>query len=242
MIWLRLAAVDAKTLFRDPMLLFMLAAPLLILAALRFAAPYGLALLPEDAGPGASAVAAVVSAVALLLVPLLPGTMAGLLLLDERDERLVAALAVTPLTKNGYFKYRLSVPFALSAAYAGALPFVSGLLPPEANAFALLPAALSAALLAPAFAVLMGALAANKLEGLAISKLSGWVVFAPALLLAPEPAQWIGALLPTYWIAKSYAAAAAGDAAAAFAWGCGGLLFLGAVFVRLFGKFLRRIE
>ncbi|WP_309123256.1 hypothetical protein [Paenibacillus sp.] len=242
MIWLRMSVVDAKQTLRDPMLLFMTAAPLLILAALRYAAPYGLSLLPGDPGPGAPVFAALVSAVALLLVPLLPGTMAGLLLLDERDERLAAVLAVTPLRKSGYFGYRLAFPFVLSAGYAAALPTASGLLPAAASGFALVPSILAAAALAPMFAVLMGALAANKLEGLAVSKLSGWVVFAPGLLLAPEPAQWVGALVPTYWIAKSYVSAASGDVAAASGWGIGALCYLVVLFVWLFRKYLRRIE
>jgi hypothetical protein len=58
----------------------------------------------------------------------------------------------------------------------------------------------------------------------------------------PEPAQWIGAAVPTYWIAKSCAAAFEGDVLGAYAWGVGGGAYLSGLFFCLFRKYLRRVE
>lgn len=99
-----------------------------------------------------------------------------------------------------------------------------------------------AALQAPLYALALGAFAANKLEGLAMSKLSGWLVLAPLLLFAPEPYQWAAAALPTYWTAKAYEAAVAGAIAPQLLWGIGGVALHASLFVVLLRKFLRRVE
>ncbi|MCI3921027.1 hypothetical protein MO973_12355 [Paenibacillus sp. TRM 82003] len=235
--WLRFAGLDVKQLLREPMLAFTAVGPLLIILLLRYAFP------PlAERWPAASAYEALIVGVALLLVPLLPGTMAGFLMLDERDEKLIPALSVTPLSKAGYFRYRIALPAVLSTFYAVLLLPLSRLVPVEDLWGALPAVAVMAALQAPLFALAMAAFAANKLEGLAISKLSGWVVFAPALLLLPEPYQWGAAALPTYWSAKAYEAAVSGSVGSSLFWGIGGAAYHVALFVALFKKFIRKIE
>jgi fluoroquinolone transport system permease protein len=192
---------DAKNMLRDPMLGFALLAPPLLWAALRYGLPAADALLGERLGVTIAEYKLFALAFALQLVPLLLGMLAGFVMLEERDERLIACFAVTPLGKAGYVKHRLSHPLALSLIWTFLLGFGSGIAVP--SLLPVLSAILLSAIQTPLYSLLLAAYAGNKVEGLAISKLAGLAVFAPALaFFAPWPWQLAGALLPGYWAAK----------------------------------------
>jgi fluoroquinolone transport system permease protein len=67
----------------------------------------------------------------------------------------------------------------------------------------LLAVAVSAAPMAPLFALFLAAFAANKVQGFAIQKMIG-IVFLPPLIayFTPAPWEWLFGLVPTYWPAK----------------------------------------
>ncbi|HEX6383923.1 MAG TPA: hypothetical protein VF177_04560, partial [Anaerolineae bacterium] len=146
---------------------------------------------------------AIMGAVLLQLVPLFTGMVIGFLLLDQRDDRTLTALQITPLSLNGYLAYRLAVPTLLSvlltlivlplAGFAGI-----GFLP-------LLLAAIVAALLAPLFALFLAAFAENKVQGFALMKAAGIILFPPLIAyFVPSGWQLAFGVMPTYWPARLY--------------------------------------
>ncbi|GAB2698643.1 hypothetical protein ACFQWB_00085 [Paenibacillus thermoaerophilus] len=172
--------------------------------------------------------------------PLLPGMVADLLMLDERDEHLIGYYAVTPLTRKGYLIHRLFLPSLLCLAlsvlfFAGsgltAVPFEN------AYAIALLP------LEAPCFALFLAAYAANKVEGLALSKVSGLLFAGPAIAyFAPALWQLAGAWIPTYWPARCYLSGLGGEHLAALGCFAAGVLFHVALLGFMMRRFMRRID
>lgn len=193
---------DVRQIAKDPMLMASLLGPLAVIVFARFVFP-PLAVWVEERYFFAMSEYTGFAAVFLLTtVPLLPGTMAGLLMLDERDENLVAYYGVTPLTRRGYYRYRLFLPSLLALTLTALFLLLSGLTEIRAESgYSLLLFALEA----PCIALFLAAAAANKVEGLALSKLCGILFAGPVVVsFVPEPWEAAGMVIPTYWPAKSY--------------------------------------
>ncbi|USG66941.1 hypothetical protein NDK47_06490 [Brevibacillus ruminantium] len=196
-VW-QLTKADGRHLIRDPMLALSVGAPLLLLIFLRFGTPLLGEMIQNLAGLNLHHYHELILGQALLLVALMEGILTGLLMLDERDEKLLSYYAVTPLTKRGYLLYRLAVPFLLSGMGGAALLLWSGL--SEASFGESLPLLLLIALEGPLYALVMAAMAANKVEGLAFSKAIGASVLIPAAsLFLPDQWAWLFAPFPTFW-------------------------------------------
>jgi fluoroquinolone transport system permease protein len=147
----------------------------------------------------------------LLMTPVLAGVVIGFLLLDERDDRTLTALQVTPLTLKGYLVYRVGMPMALSAVMSGVVLHLSGRL--TLPLLPLLGAALGTAPLAPLCALFLGAFAANKVQGFALMKAAGVLVLPPLIAyFVRSPWQLAFGVVPLYWPAKAFWMFDAGEA------------------------------
>lgn len=73
---------------------------------------------------------------------------------------------------------------------------------PGAGLLALACVALLVALNAIAFAVVLPAIARNKVEGLAVTKVTNLLALAPMLAAIPSPLRYVAGVLPTYWIGE----------------------------------------
>lgn len=198
-----LAVSDARGIGRDPLLRWLIGYPIALALLLRWGVPalagpvevrFGIALL--DYG-------VLVTSAMVELLPVLVGMVVGFLLLDERDDRTLAALQVTPLGLNGYLAYRVALPMVVSVVMTViAVPLV-GLARTDLGP--LLVIALGAAPLAPLFALFLAAFAGNKVEGFALTKASGMLFVPPviAYFVAP-PWQWLFGVVPTYGPLKAF--------------------------------------
>lgn len=207
---LALGTNDLRNVLRDPVLLTFLLAPLLAVALLRLAVPAAAAYLDRRYGFDLAAYYPLILSLFLLGLPGGFGSLAGFMFLDERDDDTLTALRVTPVSTTGYVWYRVAVSVAASFVYALGCVYLTGLMPAGLLP-GLVPAALLAALFAPVTALMLVALAGNKVEGLAISKAFG------VFLLGPLAAYFVGSgwqlffgALPTYWPAKAFWVAAEG--------------------------------
>jgi fluoroquinolone transport system permease protein len=199
-----LGPLDMRSVGRDPLLRWLTLIPLGLGLAARGLLPAMLArsapLLPFDPLPHYGPV---MGFALLMLTPVLAGGVAGFLLLDLRDDGVLAALRVTPPTLRGYLAYRLAAPMLLSLALTLLVFVVSGL--PSGGPLALLICALAAAPTAPLFALFLGALAANKVQGFALLKAAS-VLFALPIVARYLSWAWQApmALNPLYWPAQLY--------------------------------------
>jgi fluoroquinolone transport system permease protein len=201
-VWRALGPIDLHNVRRDPLLRWLVVLPLAAALAARWFLPSLLAqvetfmqipLLPYYPPFMAYAL--------LLLGPMLAGVVVGFLLLDQRDDRTLFALQVTPLSLNNYLAYRLALPVLIGLLLSLVVLPLSGLV--QLNLLHLLAVALAAAPLAPLFALFLAAFATNKVQGFAIQKGLGVVMLPPVIAyFVPAPWHWLFGLAPTYWPAQ----------------------------------------
>ncbi len=230
----RMLLSDAMNVGRDPMLLFAIA--LSILTSVAFHLGRGAMDQAALAAFGVAAFSRYVAPVALLVPAFLIGWVTGFLLLEDRDDGPLLAIDVTPVGKGGFFAYRATVTALVTAAVT-----LLGLrlVVPDAGAGE----ALLILLLVPAeaviAAVILPAVARNKVEGLALTKLTNLASVVPLLAILPSPWRLLGGVVPSYWIGEMlalsgepplpFAVVAAAAVAVHLAWG-----------VVLFRLFVRR--
>ncbi len=136
-----------------------------------------------------------------LITPYMFCFASAMMILTEYDENLTRYLAVTPVGKNGYILSRLVFPALISIVVSVALMHWFSL---TAWSFAMtLLTCILTCLMSIAVALLTFAFSHNRVEGLAMAKLSGLLMvglFVPFFLLTNI--QYLFSPLPSFWIAK----------------------------------------
>ena len=202
---------DLLNFRRDSMLQFLLIYPFILGGILRLLLPWVQSGLQESIGFDLREYhLLIVSFFGLLIIPQLVGFLVGTFLLDEKDQDTLTALMVTPMPIRAYALYRALTPALVTVlGILVVVPFINILALPFEQ---LLPLAISAAPLGPMMALLIASLAKNKVEGLAVMKGLGVFLLIPiAAWFVPEPWQWLLGVFPTYWAAKGYWLASAGE-------------------------------
>ncbi|MDC7235728.1 MAG: hypothetical protein PQJ58_21070 [Spirochaetales bacterium] len=192
---------DLKNISRDLMLLILLPVPLFLALLLRF---------------GFTALASVLriwidletyAPLILMFIlnmgPLLIGMCAGLLLVDECDDNILPALAVTPPGRKGFLKHRLGVPFLWTVLVLLPVPWLSALAG-DLSLFRHFFLVLTVSLTAPLEALIIAVTAHNKIEAMAVGKMTGILFMAPFIAwFAPGGWKFAGGMLPGFWISLS---------------------------------------
>jgi fluoroquinolone transport system permease protein len=186
----------------DPVLMVGIFAPLVLLVASRFGFPMIADWLTNGYAFELYEYSSFTAIFLVITFPILIGMMTGLLMLDERDENVISYYAVTPLMRRGYMVYRLALPSGLCTLLSSLYLIASGLSSIQLEHIYIL---LLLAIEAPCFALFLASFAANKVEGLALSKIGGLFIAGPIIAyFVPSPWQIIGAWIPTYWPAKLF--------------------------------------
>lgn len=189
---------------RDRMLFAVCFAPVPIGFVFRFAIPFLEAVLTDRLHMPAimAPYYALADAFFAMLSPAMFCFVSAMVSLEEADEGTAAYLFVTPLGKNGYLTARLLIPSA--AAF-----LVTVILLPV---FRLTSLSLSAVVLLAAGGTLQGVIASlliltvssNKLEGMAVSKLSGLMISGAAIpFFIRDNFRYVLFPLPSFWIGKA---------------------------------------
>ena len=141
--------------------------------------------------------------------PLIPGIIGGFLLLESREDGAVKALLVSPNPLSSYLSVVCVVMFVTAVTLTLAQGAIIALaLPPWP---ALIAVSLAAAPGAPVFALLIAAVANNKVEAFAYMKIFGLgPILATVAYFVPAPWQWLAAIYPPYCASKAYWVAEAG--------------------------------
>lgn len=192
-----------RTLRADLMLFFMLPVPLLAVVAFRVLIPIVEGLLtayfrvPALLSPYYLAIDLLSASIA----PLMLAYVSIMVVLEERDDGLARYLAVTPLGRMGYLLSRIGVPVLFGAAYTVPLLAFLSLTRPALWLIFLL--ALAGGLSGAIAALLVPSLAENKVEGMAITKLSTLLMlglFVP--FFVSGPLRFLATPLPSFWMAE----------------------------------------
>ena len=213
--WLALLRADARLLWRDPLLSWVLLIPLGMALLLRVLIPKIGEALAAANGFDLAPYHPLIMGGYLMTAPGIVGMVIGFLLLDERDERTLMALRVTPLSMRGYLAYRVALPLvAGTLATLVGYPLV-GISPLPLTSLVFL--TLVAGLWAPLLALLLATAAPNKVAGFAVMKTLNSVNLLPiASFFLPTPVQWVAGILPPYWPMRALWSAAAGEAFGAY--------------------------
>lgn len=208
-----LGPIDAANVRRDPLLRWMLALPLLFALLFRWFAGLIEPWLSTRLGIDLALYYPLLGGALVLLTPMLFGCVVGFLLLDQKDDRTLTALRVTPLTPSGYLAYRIAIPMALSVVMTPLVLELGGFT--SAGLGARILAGIAAAPLAPAFALFLAAFARNKVQGFALMKAAGVINWPPILAwFVTSSWQLAFGLCPTFWPMKVYWELEAGSPAA----------------------------
>jgi fluoroquinolone transport system permease protein len=193
----RLFAADARNVWRDPTLVF--ATLLSVFPSIAFAlfrTPMDRAALSSF---GIEAFSLYVAPVALCVPAFLIGWVGGFLFLEDRDEGTLAAVEVTPPGKVGFVVYRVGATMLIAAAVA---LLGARLIVPDAGPSMTAVLIALGALQAAGGAFVLPAVARNKVEGLAVTKLTNILSIAPLLAAIPSELRYLGGVLPTFWIGE----------------------------------------
>lgn len=205
---------DMKNILRDPMLLLSMLAPILLTLVLRYGLPVIEDFVMVRFDFDLSVYHVLIMSFALILCPLMIGMLTGFILLDERDENLLSYYSITPIGRTGYLLYRLTLPFLLSCLLTNFLIVFSDIHELHLSLIAII---LLVSLSAPLITLFLGVFASNKVEGLALSKLAGFIVIAPIIsFFVDSPIAYVAGILPPFWVAEAYSAI---YTISAFMWG-----------------------
>ena len=205
-----LGPIDARSVARDSMLRWLVGAPIAYALAFRWGVPGLRSWLDERYGFDLVPHYPLLASFLVLITPALIGAVVGFLLLDQRDDRTLTALQVTPLTMEGYLAYRIAVPMVVSVPVMMASIAISDLATMGVSrAFA---AAVQAAPAAPLFALFAAAFASNKVQGFALLKGVGVLTWPPVIAwFVSSPWQAAFGLDPLYWPLKVFWMLEAGE-------------------------------
>lgn len=248
--WLRrLAHNDVRLVARDRMLVLFAVMLLAMGIAMRFALPaLDTALAQRGVMPSddvelrfADTFPAFVVFVVVWQGANLPGFLVGFLLLGEKEDHTLAALRVSPLPFALYTGYRIGMAAIVAFVSIIYLAFATGHC--SLPLWQLLPIAAAGSLTAPLAALFYATFAADKVQGLALTKFVGIAGLTILLgFFAPEPGQWLLGAFPPFLCAKSYWMALEGRALFWIPLLVGALLQLGllAVLIPRFGRVAAR--
>lgn len=136
----------------------------------------------------------------LSLPAFLIGWVIGFLLLEDRDEHTLLALDITPVGKGGYMLYRVALAMVLT--FIVTLIGICLLLP-QTSWPVIIGLALLVAIEGACAAFILPAVARNKVEGLAVTKLTNLFAVASMLTLIPSPWRYLAGFIPTFWFGEA---------------------------------------
>lgn len=202
---------DAKIVWRDRFLLFMVSFIWVMAAILRFGLPalnHYLAetgTLPNETFTAdfADFYPVIIALLVFFQGTVIAGTIFGFMLLDEKDDHTITAILVTPVPFKQFLLYRTGMPIVLAFITVLILLFTINQALPSLWQSVLIAA--GASLNAPIVALFYAIAAENKVQGFAMAKfvgVAGWTILFGWFVA--EPWQWLFGLFPPFFISKAY--------------------------------------
>ena len=189
---------DSKNIFRDPLFAMVFIAPFLIIAVVFAGFPLVSKLLLKylnfDSVPFYPPVITFMASVPGLMC----GAVAGLMLLDDRDEKILLQISVTPFGLIRYFIYRTGFLSFLCFVFSMVFLMLNPLTPLDLPRAAAL--SLSISIEAIILALFLAVFASNKVQGLTLTKAGGIFLIGPfTAFFIPAPYNFLTAFIPTFW-------------------------------------------
>ncbi len=232
--------VDGLRLVRDRFLIGTIAYIIGISVAMRWIIPFATDELSARLGFDLTPYHGLIMSHIVVQLAALVGAMAGgFLILESKENRVIAAFRVTPVSLGSYVTIVGAVLVAATVLIAIVEGLIVGIGTPR-----LVPLVLTALAGAPAsvmFALVVGTFATTKTEAFAYLKFIGLAPLLPtASYFLAEPWQYAMAVYPPYWASKAYWVALDGGSHW-FVAVVGGLMLSAIAVLALTRVFLRRV-
>lgn len=199
---IRLSFYHMLKFIRQDMMLFAAGlAPFLAGTAIRFGVPFAGKMLTRYTGLPAvlSPYYGLFDIFFASITPSMYCFISAMVILEEHDDHIDCYLFVTGLGKNGYFISRIIIPAMCAFLVTSALFPIFRLTPLSFATILLL--SLVGTLQGIVTALLIVTLSSNKLEGMAVTKLSALAVLgAAAPYFMPSPICYFLSFLPSFWM------------------------------------------
>ncbi|MDW7673530.1 MAG: ABC transporter permease [Bacillota bacterium] len=197
---------ELKKWFRDPLMRFMVFYPLLFGLIGRYVVPW----LADFNNFNVDMFADIILVALTLLTPQVYGALTGFAILDDRDDHILTAIKVTPLSIHQYLSFRLATVFILSFIACTFVMWFSNI--GNLRIVNIVSIAFLASLAAPMTGLLINALAKNKIEGFAVMKGVGTILVFPMIsLFFIDKKELIFAFAPGFWPAKAISSLIRGE-------------------------------
>lgn len=192
-----------KFIRRDMMLFAALTAPVLAGMAIRFIIPFIEKALIDFTGLNAviSPYYGLFDIFFASLSPAMFCFISAMVMLEEHDDHIDRYLFITGLGKNGYIVSRIVIPALFAFVITVALLPLFGL--SDLSAARIIFLSLTGTLQGIIIALLIVTISSNKLEGMAITKLSSLIIFGAVVpYFISSPFGFCLSFLPSFWMGK----------------------------------------
>lgn len=126
------------------------------------------------------------------------GFVVAMMLLDEKDDGVLSAIQVLPISSGTFIFYRLFMATLIGLVFAFAMLYFSGLI--SITFGQSLAGALLFAMISPAVTLFMSSFGDNKVEGLAMYKGINLVLLLPiASFFTPPQWRYLFGFIPDFW-------------------------------------------
>ena len=190
---LALSRVDIRNIFRDQILyILFVVAPISQFLIARFLIPVLGSKFPEIQPYYSLILLAII-----LQITSGIGFVIASIILDERDEDVLTALRVVPISTNLFLSYRLLFAVAVSFIFSWLMFRFSGLI--SLTYLQGLGLSILFSMIAPIILMALTIFSANKVEGLAIFKALNFLLFLPIIGLFVPGLKWLFIFIPSHW-------------------------------------------
>ena len=198
--WQQVILTDLRKVLAEPFFWLILLAPLLLAWGLHYLLP---SLAERFQNFDLADYYPIIVALLILTPPLYYGVVLGLLLLEEKDENVLLAVAVTPITLRNYLFARVAVYTLVSLPLIFVVHELIGVIEIDRTQLALI--AIVTSLNTPLLVMLLAAFCKNQLEGFVIGKgMSPLHLLPLAMFFVPDYWHVLCGILPTYWPIIAY--------------------------------------
>ncbi len=197
---------EFKRWVREPLTRVMVAYPLIFGLIGRYLLPY----IEENTGLVIALYADLILVMLTLIMPLIFGILMGFAILDDRDDNVLPAVKVTPLGLNKYFSFRIIMIFICTILACLFVILFSDIA--DLGTGRVISIAVLASLAAPMTGLFINIFASNKIEGFAIFKGFGTLIFFPIIaLFFTDFKELFFAFAPGFFPAKAISSIIRGD-------------------------------
>ena len=228
--WIPVVEADMRKVVREPFFLLILIMPFIIGMAMHELLPY---LAGQFQNFDLQDYYPLIVALFMLTPPLYYGVVLALQVLEEKDENVLIAVAVTPMQLHTFLFARIAIYTLISLPQVVIVHEMIGVIEIEMTRLILV--AIAACLNTPLIVLLLAAVAKNQLEGFVIGKGMGFIILFPlAMYFVPDYWHLLCGILPTYWPIIAYFTAVSATGSESFFY----LAIVMAIFTQLLATLL----